>query len=132
MLTGPYNKTIIIAEDNEMNYYLMQAMLSGLGLNILHAWDGSEVFDMCKKNSEIDLVLMDIKMPVMDGFEATRNIKKMRPELPVIAQTAYALAGDPDRIIAAGFDAYIPKPIKKDKLLSLLNSYIKFKHKFQY
>jgi two-component system, cell cycle response regulator DivK len=89
MLTGPYNKTIIIAEDNEMNYYLMQAMLSGLGLNILHAWDGSEVFDMCKKNSEIDLVLMDIKMPVMDGFEATRNIKKMRPDLPVIAQTAY-------------------------------------------
>jgi PAS domain S-box-containing protein len=130
--TGSCNKTIIIAEDNEMNYFLIKVMLSGLGLNILHAWNGSEAVDMCKKNSEIDLVFMDIKMPVMDGFEATRNIKRLRPELPVIAQTAYALAGDPDRIIAAGFDAYIPKPIKKDKLLSLLNSYIKFKHKFQY
>jgi CheY-like chemotaxis protein len=127
--TGSCNKTIIVAEDNEMNYFLTRVMLSGLGLNILHAWDGSEVVDMCKKIPEIDLVLMDIKMPVMDGFEATRNIKEMRPDLPVIAQTAYALAGDPDKMIAAGCDAYIAKPINKDKLISLVNSYLKFETK---
>jgi PAS domain S-box-containing protein len=129
---GSCNKTIIVAEDNEMNYYLIRAMLSGLGLNILHAWDGSEVVDICKKNTEIDLILMDMKMPVMDGFEATRNIKEIRPDLPIIAQTAYALTGDPDKMIAAGCDAYLAKPINKDKLISLVNSYLKFEPKFQY
>jgi PAS domain S-box-containing protein len=130
--TGSCNKTIIVAEDSEMNYFLIKSMLSGLGLNILHAWNGSEVVDMCKKNSEIDLVLMDMKMPVMDGFEATRNIKKIRPDLPVIAQTAYALAGDSDKMISAGCDAYIAKPIIKDKLISLVSSYLKLEPKYQY
>jgi PAS domain S-box-containing protein len=127
--TDSRNKTIIVAEDNEMNYFLIEAMLAGRGLNILHAWDGSEVVDMCKRSSEIDLILMDIKMPVMDGFEATRKIKEMRPDLPIIAQTAYALAGDHDKMISAGCDAYIAKPIKKDKLITLLNSYLKFEIK---
>jgi PAS domain S-box-containing protein len=123
--SGSKIKTILVAEDDELNYLLIQAMLSGLGLNILHARDGSEAVEMCKKCSDIDLVLMDIKMPVMDGIEATRKIKEIRPELPVIAQTAYALAGDPDKIISAGCDAYIEKPIKKSKLISLLDSYLK-------
>lgn len=131
MFASPCDKTIIIAEDNEMNFYLIKMMLSGIGLNILHVWNGSEAVELCKKNPEVNLVLMDIKMPVMDGIEATSAIKKMRPDLPIIAQTAYALAGDSENLIAAGFNAYIAKPIKKEKLLSLLNSYLMFEPKFR-
>jgi CheY-like chemotaxis protein len=106
-------------------------MLSGLGLNIVHAWNGSEVVDMCKKNFEIDLVLMDIKMPVMDGFEATRHIKKILPDVPVIVQTAYTLAGDLEKIVEVGFDAYIEKPINKDKLISLVKMYLEVEPKLR-
>jgi PAS domain S-box-containing protein len=129
--TGSCNKTIIVAEDNEMNYFLIRSMLSGLGLNIVHAWNGSEVVDMCKKNFEIDLVLMDIKMPVMDGFEATRHIKKILPDVPVIVQTAYTLAGDLEKIVEVGFDAYIEKPINKDKLISLVKMYLEVEPKLR-
>lgn len=128
-IASPVNKTIVVAEDNEMNYYLILAMLQGLGFNILHAWDGAEAVGLCKKNPEVDLVLMDLKMPGMDGFEATRNIKEIRPDLPIIAQTAYTLAGDREKIIAAGCDDYISKPISKNKLLTLVNSYLKVESK---
>jgi PAS domain S-box-containing protein len=121
---GSYKKTIIVAEDDETNYLLVLKMLSGLGLNILNAWDGSEVVDMCKKNPGIDLVLMDMKMPVLDGFEATRYIKEILPDMPIIAQTAYALAGDTEKVIASGCDDYIAKPLKKGTLISLLNKYL--------
>lgn len=122
--TGRSEKTIIIAEDNEMNYLLIKTMLKGLGLNIVHAWNGEEAVDLCKSNPEVDLVLMDLKMPVMNGIEATRHIKKARPDLPVIAQTAYVLNVDREKIAAAGCDAYISKPLSKDKLISLVKSHL--------
>ena len=118
------NKSIIIAEDDEINYNLILKMLSGLGLNILHAWDGSEVVEMCQKNREIDLVLMDMKMPVMDGYEAARLLKESRPDLPIIAQTAYALGGDMEKAIAAGCDDYIAKPLNKTSLIKSLNKFL--------
>jgi PAS domain S-box-containing protein len=121
---GTYNKSIIIAEDDEINYLLILKMLSGLGLNILHAWDGSEAVDMCKQNPGIDLVLMDMKMPVMDGYEAARHLKKSRPDLPIIAQTAYALGGDMEKAIAAGCDDYIAKPLNKTSLIKSLNKFL--------
>lgn len=80
---------------------------------------------MCRQHPDIDLVLMDIKMPVMDGYEATRQIKKFRPGLPIIAQTAYALEGDLEISIAAGCDDYISKPLNKVILINCLNKFLK-------
>jgi PAS domain S-box-containing protein len=118
-------KTILIAEDDETNYRLIHTLLARSGLNILHAWDGSEAIEMCRLHPEIDLVLMDMKMPVMDGFEATRNLKESHPYLPIIAQTAYALGGDMEKSIAAGCDDYIAKPMNKTTLIDCLNKFLK-------
>src|SRR5690554_7320395 len=79
---------------------------------------------MVQKHPEISVVLMDVKMPVMSGYEATAAIKKLRPDLPVIAQTAYALSGDKDKALAAGCDDYLSKPIKREALLRKLNLYL--------
>ncbi len=117
-------KTVLIVEDGEINFLLAKEYLSGLEVNILHATNGSEAVDMCLAQPEIDLVLMDIKMPVMDGFEATRLIKDKRPHLPIIAQTAYALFGDRDKAINEGCDDYIAKPFKKDDLLAKISQYL--------
>ena len=70
---------------------------------------------------KVDLVLMDINMPIMNGYEATEQIKKISPELPIIAQTAYAMAGDQEKILSAGCDLYLSKPIGKQKLLEAIN-----------
>jgi CheY-like chemotaxis protein len=79
---------------------------------------------MVESNPEISLVLMDIKMPVMNGYLATKKIKKLRPDLPVIAQTAYALVGDREKAIQAGCDDYISKPILEEKLIEMLKKYL--------
>jgi two-component system cell cycle response regulator DivK len=76
--------------------------------------------EICKGDDELDLVLMDLKMPVMDGYHAMVEIKKIRPGIRIIAETAYALAGDDKKILAAGFDDYLPKPITKESLEATL------------
>ena len=80
-------------------------------------------FDLCNKNKSIDLVLMDLKMPVMDGFEATKIIKELRPDLPVIAQTAYARDTDKNRALECGCSDFISKPFTKDALLNILREH---------
>jgi PAS domain S-box-containing protein len=118
------NKTVLIAEDEEMNYRLLIQFLSGLNLKLIHAENGKEAFDICDSNEDIDLVLMDIKMPVMDGLEATALLKKRRPSLPVIAQTAFAFESDRDKVLKSGCDDYIAKPIKKDILIAMVKKYL--------
>lgn len=118
-------KTILIAEDIEASYQLIKAMLIKLDLNIIWAKDGEEAIKLCKENPQLDLVLMDINMPVMNGYDATKIIKKARPELPIIAQTAYAIIGDREKSIEAGCDDYISKPISKMKLIELVTKYLK-------
>jgi PAS domain S-box-containing protein len=118
-------KTILVAEDDDKNHSLINMMLSRYELNILHAYDGSEAVEMARQHPVIDLVLMDIKMPVMDGYEATRQIKKLRPDLPIIAQTAYALEGDIEKTIAAGCNEYLSKPLNKALLINCLNKFLK-------
>jgi PAS domain S-box-containing protein len=115
---------LLVAEDEESNFFLIQEMLSGSDLNILHAWNGKQAVEMVKSNTGIDLVLMDIKMPVMGGFEATMQIKELRPELPVVALTAHALQGDREKAIDAGFDEYISKPFPLEKLKKIINGYL--------
>ncbi|NTW23863.1 MAG: response regulator, partial [Lentimicrobium sp.] len=118
------NKTILIVEDELNNYKLLVKMLQQFNFNILWAENGGDAVKTCAEKAEIDLVLMDLKMPGMDGFEASIQIKKIRPALPIIAQSALALAGDRINALKAGCDDYISKPIRKDLLISKVNKYL--------
>ena len=95
-------------------------MLSDLNFNILRASNGQEAVDRVMSGEKIDLILMDIKMPVMNGFEASMRIKKSHPHIPIIAQTAYAHESDKNKAFECGCDAYIIKPIRKDVILSVI------------
>ncbi len=118
------NKTVLVVEDDDASYDFLEILLGNLGIITLKAQDGVEAIKRCKEESTIDLVLMDINMPVMNGFNATKEIKKFRPELPIIAQTAYAIAGDKEKSLNAGCDDYISKPIKHEVLMEKLNKYL--------
>ena len=95
-----------------------------MGYKYIHAVNGKEAVDFCRQNEDISLVLMDIKMPVMTGDEATRQIREFRTELPIIATTAYAQTGDAHYFLEAGCNDYLPKPIKKEKLEAIISQYI--------
>lgn len=118
-------RTILVAEDEESNYLFIETTLKRSFDKILKAVNGQEAVDLCHKHPEIDLILMDIKMPVMGGIEATRLIKSFRKDLPIIAVTAYAQTGDEHRYREAGCDDYISKPFKKEKLVKLIEEYFK-------
>ncbi len=111
---------IIIVEDDETSDLLLNIMLSEIGKEILHAKSGLEAIELCRNNPDTDLILMDIKMPVMDGHEATRQIRQFNKDVIIIAQTAHGLSGDKENAIVAGCNAYISKPIRKVELLSLI------------
>ncbi len=114
-------KTVLLVDDLDDNLYLLDFMLSAAGATVLKATSGKEAIDIVKSSKAIDIVLMDIKMPEMDGYAATKEIHRIRPGLPVVAQTAFAMPGDKEKAIANGCIAYLPKPIKKAELLNLLN-----------
>jgi len=118
-------KTILIAEDEINSYAYFEEILRTSKVKIIHAWNGNEAVEFVKNDSNISLVLMDIKMQDMNGYEALRVIKKIRPELPVIAQTAYAMSLDITQSLQAGFDNYISKPIARDSLIELISGYLK-------
>jgi PAS domain S-box-containing protein len=112
------HKTILVAEDDDANFMLMEELLSGLNTHIIRAINGLEAVGICKTNTHIDLVLMDIKMPIMDGYEATKQIKGFMPNLPIIAQTAYFTDIDKSKALACGCIDFISKPIKRELLFS--------------
>jgi PAS domain S-box-containing protein len=118
-------RTILIAEDEESNFALIMAMLKPAGYNLLRVKDGLEAIDTCRKNPDIDLILMDIKMPVINGCDAAFEILKFRQDLPIIAQTAYAHPDDRIRAIECGCADYIAKPFNREQLMSLIKKYIK-------
>jgi CheY-like chemotaxis protein len=120
----PHRKiNILVAEDEEYNYLYISEILSLYNVHILRAYDGKMALDLCSSHPELNLVLMDVRMPVMDGYEATRRIKQIRPFLPVIAQTAYALDSDRRQALDEGFDDYITKPVSDSLLLELIEKY---------
>ena len=118
------NPLILIAEDNELNYTFLTYVFKSSGHKHIRAANGKEAVDICRQNPDISIVLMDIKMPVMNGDEATKLIRTFRPELPIIATTAYAQTGDENRFLEAGFTDYVPKPIKQEILLELISKYV--------
>lgn len=121
------NNTILIVEDNEDSYTLIEIILKKLQPKLIHAKNGIEAVELCKTNKEIDVVLMDINLPLLNGYEATEQIKKFRNELPIIAQTAYAMGEEMDKCFDAGCDDYIPKPINRELLYTKLNKYVEKK-----
>lgn len=123
-MNNEQNKLILVVEDEEFNRIYFEELLNQMHCNVLVAHNGLEAIDICQKNDKIDLVLMDIKMPLMDGYEATKEIKKIRPNLPIIAQTAFALLGDKNKSLENGCDDYIAKPVKKDVLIQLIRKYL--------
>jgi CheY-like chemotaxis protein len=117
-------RNILLVEDHKYNLIVLKKMLERCGMNVIPAVNGQEAVEICSDNTAIDLVLMDLKMPVMDGYKAMIEIKKLRPGIKIIAETAYALPGDDKKILAAGFDDYLPKPITKENLEKVLNKYL--------
>lgn len=114
---------VLVAEDVEFNYILIEEILKGMNYSLIHARDGNEAIEMCKADADIQLILMDIKMPVMDGYSAAKLIKEFRPGLPIIAQTAYALDNEVTQYGDA-FNDYISKPINVEELKMTLKKYI--------
>ena len=114
---------ILIAEDDETSDFLITSMLKKNNHEVLHTRNGIEVIEVCRKNPDLDLILMDIRMPIINGYEATRQIRQFNNEVIVIAQTAYGLMGDRQKAIDAGCNEYLSKPIKKDELLRLMQKY---------
>jgi len=112
---------VLIAEDDDSNYQVLELMMRKMTNAItLRASNGKEAVDKFSNETDIDLILMDLKMPVMDGFEATRLIRKMNAGIPIIAITAFAMSGDERRAIEAGCNDYLAKPVTMKVLLNKL------------
>lgn len=114
---------ILIAEDDEVSDMLMEISVQVFAKEILKVKTGYEAVQACQQHPDIDLVLMDIQMPEMNGYEATRQIRKFNKDVVIIAQTAYGQSGDREKALEAGCNNYISKPIKKDQLLGLIHTY---------
>ncbi len=113
---------ILIVDDDESSMLLLQITLESPRHQLLYADNGIEAIEMCRRMPDIDLVLMDIRMPEMDGYEATRQIRLFNQEVMVVAQTAHTLASDREKALASGCNAFLKKPVRKHQLLSLLES----------
>ncbi len=111
-----HRHTLLVAEDNESNYFLITSMLEDQ-YDLIHAWNGREAVEMYSEHKP-DLILMDINMPLMDGYEATKHIRQVSDSVPIIAVTAYAFSSDRTRIMENGFNSYVSKPVNADRLES--------------
>ena len=114
---------IAIAEDGEISERYVSILATTFGKEILNARNGQEVIDLFQKNPDIDLILRDIKMPKLNGYDATRKIRESNKEIIIIAQTGYATAGDREKAIATGCNNYIEKPVGKDILIQMIQKY---------
>jgi len=119
------NLKVLIAEDDEGSAMLIGIAVRSFSREVIKVGTGIEAVEACRNNPDIDLILMDIKMPEMDGFEATKHIRQFNKNVIIIAQTAYSLSGDREKTIATGCNDYISKPIQKDQFMALMEKYFK-------
>ncbi len=121
-------KTILIAEDEHINFLFLKEVLAPFNFNILHAHNGLELIELYNnKEVKADLILMDIKMPDMDGYEATKKIREQNTEIPIFAVTAFAMSEEKKTGLAAGCNEYISKPVDTEMLFRLLKQYLDLK-----
>jgi len=119
------NNCILIAEDEDSNFLYISEILEDSNLEIFRAINGQEAIEIYKKNSKISLILMDIKMPVLDGYNATHKIREFDSDIPIIAQTAFAMSDERLKALEAGCTDYIAKPFRKNEVLSMIRKYQK-------
>jgi len=118
------NLKILVAEDDQGSQDLIAIVFEHLVKEILKAETGLEAVEFCRKTSDIDLILMDIRLPEMDGYEATRQIRQFNKDVIIIAQTAYGLSGDKEKAIEAGCTDYISKPVNIDELKRMIQKHV--------
>ena len=118
---------ILVAEDDNINYLLIEKLLKLLNFKVVRAKNGQEAVEICKQNKEVDLILMDIKMPSVDGHEAFTKIREFNKDIPIVAQTSYSFPEEIEKINQTGFNDFISKPIDKDKLYIIIRKYIQNK-----
>lgn len=118
------DKTILIVEDVNHNYKFLLHALKPANAKVLWAKNGKEAYDICKSDIQIDLILMDINLPIMNGYKSIRLIKNLNKNIPIITQTAYAFAGEREKSFAAGSDDYILKPIRTNEMLEIIGKYL--------
>jgi len=117
-------KTFMIAEDEPINYMLLQKMLEKTKAKVIWAKNGEEALSKVTEGIVVDLILMDIRMPKMDGIEATMAIRKIKPDLPIVAVTAYTLSNEREKCSEAGTTAFLTKPVRPGELFPLLHQVI--------
>jgi CheY-like chemotaxis protein/anti-sigma regulatory factor (Ser/Thr protein kinase) len=115
------NPVVLVADDDDFNYKYVEVILKRASFTVLRAENGQIAIDICRKNSSINLILMDMKMPIVSGFTATREIKKILPALPIIAFTAFVSTNDEKEAYAAGCEAFVSKPVNREKLMGIIN-----------
>jgi CheY-like chemotaxis protein len=118
-------KTILVADDLRINFLLLKAFLEGTNARLIWAKNGNEAIEVCLNQDFIDLILMDLEMPGMNGIEAIHEIKKIRKEIPIIAQTAFEAFINEDEILHAGCSQIISKPLMPEYLLNTIAEYLK-------
>jgi len=116
-------KVVLIAEDDESNYNYLSTIISEVGIQSIRAVNGQEAVDCCKGNQTIDLALIDVRMPMLDGYETTRKIKELRSSLPVVIHTAFVSTDGKTRAYNAGCDEFLPKPISRKEVIELFNRF---------
>lgn len=114
---------VILAEDDSASQQLLTYFLKGVSKQIIPAVTGTEAVALCRAHPDVDLVLMDVKMPELNGYEATKAIRAFNPEVIIIAQTAFGLSGDREKALAVGCNEYLPKPIDKKLLMSVIDRF---------
>lgn len=117
-------KTLLVAEDEEMNFLFLNEVLKNTKINIIWSRNGKDAVEKVTENCKIDIILMDVKMPYMDGHEATKRIKQFNRKIPIVIQTAYAMETERKKGFESGCDEYIEKPVKQDELLKIIDKYL--------
>lgn len=117
-------KSILVVEDDQLNFNYLDILLKSTKAKVLHAENGQNAVDLCRMNIGINVVLMDIRLPVLNGLDATRQILSLRSDMPVIAQTAYAEEDDQKAAYNAGCCEFLAKPIRANEMLDLIKKYI--------
>jgi len=121
-------KTILVVEDDEISLEFLKELFEPYKAKIIEVVNGESAVEQCRIRPEINMVLMDVQLPVMNGKEAMREIKRIRPDLPVIAQTAFAMSGDREKYLREGFDNYISKPINVQEIIAIVKKYFSQPH----
>jgi len=117
-------KKILIVEDDYSSKLYLNKILEKSGAILFNAGDGREAIDLVQNNSDIDLILMDIQMPVLDGYTCTKMLRESGNKMVIIAQTAYGLSGDKDKMTLMGFNDYLIKPISKVQLFEKITTHL--------